>query len=457
MPKACAACHFPGNCSVGRAPARTSYPVFLVVTFVLLLGFLGAARGASNADAAVNRFVAATANLFEGDILVAHNPYARSISVAGTVQSWTDGIVPYIIDSEMPEQSVTAIEEAVVHWNEVAGISLQPVTANQITDGEAVDRLRFTMGNGCASWVGRRGGEQAVWVAANCTTGSILHEIGHALGLEHEHTRPDRDNYIIIHWDNITDDRIHNFDVAPSGSRLLGRYDYDSIMHYGPNNFSKDGKPTITPRSGSADAIGQRTTPSAGDLSAINVLYATDLSVITRVHENATAREVSVSVANEHRQGAHNIAVNISVDEGVLRPLVNNGWRCNDPVQSQLICELDRLAAGDRTELLLSLSNAVDVGSLEARVSSKSPDINLDNNSNVADFPASASNVPSNAEESPVLGAAVGVQEDPVVLNAAGGSVSIVWLLLGVPGLWRSLCNGFFGSGCLQVKPFTAA
>lgn len=55
----------------------------------------------------------------------------------------------------------------------------------------------------CASFVGCRGGAQAVYYGPTCSVGNLCHEIIHALGLHHEHTRPDRDQYIDVQWRSI--------------------------------------------------------------------------------------------------------------------------------------------------------------------------------------------------------------------------------------------------------------
>ena len=237
--------------------------------------------------------------IMEGDIMVAEQPAARSVAIGSASQLWPDGVIPYTLDPALPAGSVLAITRAIAHWNQVGGITLLPLPDAQRSTGTAiVDSVRFTTGEFCASWVGRRGGQQDLWVASNCPSGSVMHEIGHLLGLEHEHTRPDRDQYIQIHWENISPDKHHNFDAAPASSRLPGAYDYDSIMHYGSHNFSSNGQPTITPVDGVSRAIGQRVSPSTGDLLAIAELYGADLAVDTFVSDSRGDAPVAATAVN---------------------------------------------------------------------------------------------------------------------------------------------------------------
>lgn len=50
--------------------------------------------------------------------------------------------------------------------------------------------------------------------------GTVLHELGHALGMSHEQSRPDRDQYVNIHRERIRSGKAHNFDISAKGQTL---------------------------------------------------------------------------------------------------------------------------------------------------------------------------------------------------------------------------------------------
>lgn len=107
----------------------------------------------------------------------------------------------------------------------------------------------------------------------HCSTGATIHEIGHAIGLFHEQTRHDRDQFVRIVWDNVTPENRFNFEKH---SKVVGTdtgdYDFGSIMHYGPTAFSSNGEKTIV-RIDGQDFEEQREGLSAGDLIGIEAMY----------------------------------------------------------------------------------------------------------------------------------------------------------------------------------------
>ncbi|KAI6224739.1 Metalloendopeptidase [Aphelenchoides besseyi] len=63
----------------------------------------------------------------------------------------------------------------------------------------------------------------------------------HALGVEHEHQRPDRDNYITVRYENVEAGRHSNFEkLSKKYITTKGlSYDYNSIMHYDSRAFGR--------------------------------------------------------------------------------------------------------------------------------------------------------------------------------------------------------------------------
>lgn len=109
--------------------------------------------------------------------------------------------------------------------------------------------------------------------------GTCLHELGHNLGLLHEHQRADRDNYITIKWDNIKDEYKIHFSKMSILSESYGEFDINSIMMYSSTAFSKNTntvnpslKYTITKKDGT-NYIYNRKNLSEGDKKNIKLIY----------------------------------------------------------------------------------------------------------------------------------------------------------------------------------------
>ena len=66
--------------------------------------------------------------------------------------------------------------------------------------------------------------------------GTVMHELGHALGLLHEIQRPDRDEHLLVLYDNIKNGTLMNFLAFDEAHVQLDDIPYDlgSLMHYPP-------------------------------------------------------------------------------------------------------------------------------------------------------------------------------------------------------------------------------
>ena len=194
----------------------------------------------------------------------------RGVAITGEQFRWPGAVMIYDIDGGLPDQA--RVTDAIAHW--VANTNIRFVLRTAGNAAQYPHWVRFIPADGCWSEVGMRGGMQQLGLAAGCSTGNAIHEIGHALGLWHEQSREDRGTFVTINWANIEAGREHNFNQHITDGDDVGAYEYGSIMHYGRTAFSSNGLDTIVPTQAGA-VIGQRNGLSAGDIAAIHAIYRT--------------------------------------------------------------------------------------------------------------------------------------------------------------------------------------
>jgi hypothetical protein len=101
--------------------------------------------------------------------------------------------------------------------------------------------------------------------------GTIQHEFMHVIGMLHEQSRPDRKYYVIINEENIRPGFESQFRSHEFFKTLGNPYDYNSVMHYPKNAFSRNSRDTITTKNGAS--IGQRQGADFQDILDIRLMY----------------------------------------------------------------------------------------------------------------------------------------------------------------------------------------
>ncbi|WP_338489889.1 M12 family metallopeptidase [Pseudomonas trivialis] len=212
--------------------------------------------------------------------------------VADTSKRWPDGIVHIALDLR-DNRSKALVIDALREWAHHT-----PALQFKVVDGKEGD-IRISDDEGFqGSWSELGTGakntpldEPTMHLDRNDNSAvfrtTALHEIGHALGIEHEHQHPantinwDKD-YIYKSmndsqgWDTDTVD-INMFDVHTGPDVLLSPYDTRSIMHYNIEaNETIDGQ-----------AVPQNYSLSNGDQAIIRTLYTPNRFKVSDANSSA--------------------------------------------------------------------------------------------------------------------------------------------------------------------------
>ncbi len=246
------------------------------------------------------------------DHLAAGKGYGTESAFDGSVNLWPSGIVYYAFDASVSAAHQRSFVDAANEWSAFANVSFV-LRTNQINyvlvkDGGA----GLSGGN---SFVGMKNpGPQDLNIGSySWNRDTITHEVGHVLGLVHEHQRSDRDNYVNIIAANIPGGASNgNFILLPS-SNNIGLYDFLSVMHYAKNFASTNAVPpgnTIEPKPAYAqylDLMGNQfdRVLSASDRNGMSAVYgapaATPGPVVTNTKDSGPGSlRTSIYYAIDH-------------------------------------------------------------------------------------------------------------------------------------------------------------
>lgn len=165
------------------------------------------------------------------------------VAFSGTFTPWPSGNVYYTFDPSVSASNKKAFLDATVEWATFANLHfIQRVAqANYLL---VTNNASLGGGN---SFVGMVGGAQLFQIGSSSwNRGTLVHELGHALGLVHEHQRSDRDSFVTIVTTNILIGHLADF-VKLTDSQNKSTYDFLSVMHYARDAFSTNAYNTIQP------------------------------------------------------------------------------------------------------------------------------------------------------------------------------------------------------------------
>jgi len=192
------------------------------------------------------------------------------------IQKWENGIVYYQFRDEVSDSEQDVVRKAMDIWED--GTIVEFIEASGIEQyickiGKAplIDDLYRPH-----AILGQHKDSEMTFIEVGYFS-VILHELGHVLGLIHEHQRPDRDEYVEIYPENMIVNFEHNFELFdnPLYEEESLPYNYNSIMHYTSFNGSKNGNPVIITTNEDLPYIihWNKKRPADIDYAKVNLIY----------------------------------------------------------------------------------------------------------------------------------------------------------------------------------------
>ncbi|GMT36511.1 hypothetical protein PFISCL1PPCAC_27808, partial [Pristionchus fissidentatus] len=200
--------------------------------------------------------------------------FRRQAIIANSTNVWsTSEPIPYFfetgiqaVSSEVRAQAL----EAMKFWQEYTCLNFKEDTTR--TKG-----IKFISGAGCFSTLGRwpHGSQSLSLYNQGCNNmATAMHEVEHALGVNHQMTRLDRDSYLRVYEDRIVNGIVKQYQKK-EGTQTFGLpYEYGSVMHYTGGSAAKvHGQATMEALDKDYQQSLGGQEPSFLDVQIVNLLY----------------------------------------------------------------------------------------------------------------------------------------------------------------------------------------
>uniref|UniRef100_A0AAF5D0R9 Metalloendopeptidase n=1 Tax=Strongyloides stercoralis TaxID=6248 RepID=A0AAF5D0R9_STRER len=192
--------------------------------------------------------------------------------------------IPYVLDNTLNTIEKQHIQNALKQIEIGTCIKFNNIPINKKPSNSYILYKKTPSASFCGlSYVGRVSPFNPIYLSFSSIcknlVGIIIHETMHTLGIAHQHSRIDRDQFIKINWENINPQFYDMFAISdPKQFSTYGiSYDYYSIMHYNFNIAAiDDKKPTIVPIKQTErflKIIGQRERISDKDRELLKIMY----------------------------------------------------------------------------------------------------------------------------------------------------------------------------------------